>query len=156
MMKFLKSILLATSLMAAGAVMAEQPVHTRNLAAEEANRQLVLDFYNRFFNLHETAQAATVLADSYRQHNPEVQDGKAPFVRYFTQFFMDHPESRAHVVRSATDGDLVYLHVRSTDSKGDSGQAVVDIFRVKNGLITEHWDVIQNVPAKAANDNTMF
>jgi predicted SnoaL-like aldol condensation-catalyzing enzyme len=155
-MKFLKSLLLAAGLMAAGVVMAEQPAHARDLATEEANRQLVLNFYNRFFNLHETAQAANLLADNYRQHNPEVQDGKAPFVQYFTRFFKDHPQSRARVVRSATDGELVYLHVRSTDSPGDPGQAVVDIFRVRNGLIIEHWDVIQNVPAKAANDNTMF
>lgn len=138
------------------AAKATKAAKVRKLAAEEANRQLVLRFYDRFFNQHQTRQAAAVVADDYRQHNPEVPDGKAPFVDYFTGFFKDNPQSRARVVRSATDGDLVYLHVHSTNGPGDRGQAVVDIFRVKNGKIVEHWDVIQNVPEKAENSNTMF
>ncbi len=129
---------------------------TRDVAAEEANRTLVLNFYDRFFNKHEVAQAADVVADNYKQHNPQVPDGKAPFVSYFAGYFKENPQSRARIVRSATDGDLVYLHVHSTSGPKDSGQAVVDIFRVQNGKIVEHWDVIQDVPEKAANENTMF
>lgn len=128
----------------------------RNLASEEANRSLVLDFYERFFNKHDVAGAATVVADNYKQHNPEVPDGKAPFVEFFAGFFKENPQSKARVVRSSTDGDLVYLHVHSTTDDKDRGQAVVDIFRVQGGKIVEHWDVIQNVPEQAANGNGMF
>ncbi|MCR4465632.1 nuclear transport factor 2 family protein [Burkholderia sp. SCN-KJ] len=128
----------------------------RDLAAEEANRQLVLAFYDRFFNKHEALEAAAVVADDYKQHNPRVPDGKKPFVSYFVGAFRKNPESRAQIVRSATDGDLVYLHVHATERPGDRGEAVVDIFRVKDGKIVEHWDVIQPVPEKAANGNTMF
>lgn len=125
-------------------------------STEDANRKLVLDFYDQFFNEHETEEAARVVADDYIQHNPQVPDGKEPFVTYFTGFFKENPEARAEVVRSATDGDLVYLHVRSTDGPDDRGSAVVDIFRVEDGTIVEHWDVIQEVPAESANPNTMF
>ncbi len=38
----------------------------------------------------------------------------------------------------------------------DRGSAVVDIFRVDKGLIVEHWDVEQAVPAQPKNRNTMF
>ena len=93
-------------LVMSGIALAQPP---RDLTAEEANRTLVLTFYDQFFNRHETAEAATVIADNYRQHNPEVPDGKAPFVDYFTGFFKDNPNSKAKVVRSATEGDLVYL-----------------------------------------------
>lgn len=59
-------------------------------------------------------------------------------------------------MRSAADGDLVWLHVHSTNGEADRGRAVIDIFRVEDGKIVEHWDVIQGVPAESANDNTMF
>ncbi|KAF1050945.1 MAG: hypothetical protein GAK43_02614 [Stenotrophomonas maltophilia] len=128
----------------------------RDLAREDANRRLVLNFYERFFNRHETIEAAKVVAEDYKQHNPGVPDGRKPFVDYFTGFFKDHPQAHAQVVRSAADGDLVYLHVHSVDQPGQRGQAVVDIFRVAHGRIVEHWDVIQDVPADAANSNGMF
>lgn len=129
---------------------------SRDLAAEEANRTLVVDFYNRFFNDHDVAGASEIVAPDYRQHNPGVPDGKAPFVEYFSGFFKENPELKAKIVRSATDGDLVWLHVHSTNGADDRGEAVVDVFRVEDGKITEHWDVIQAVPEDAANDNTMF
>lgn len=128
----------------------------RDLKKEEANRQLVTSFYDAFFNQHQTVDASKVVADDYIQHNPDVPDGKEPFVSYFTGYFKENPQSRARIIRSAVDGDLVYLHVHSTENAKDRGQAVVDIFRVEKGMIVEHWDVIQNVPEKAANKNTMF
>ncbi|ELY3985182.1 nuclear transport factor 2 family protein [Cronobacter muytjensii] len=153
MKKAIAGVLMAASLLIANDALAHVPA--RQGAVEEANRQLVLDFYDRFFNRHETA-AADVVVDDYRQHNPEVPDGKAPFVNYFSGYFRDNPQSRAKVIRSAADGDLVWLQVHSTNGSHDRGQAVLDIFRVKNGKIVEHWDIIQAVPEKAANDNTMF
>lgn len=151
------SLSIATLLLSAAstAVLAAPP-STRDLNAEEANRALVVNFYDQFFNHHEVAEASKVVAENYIQHNPEVPDGKAPFVDYFTGFFKENPESRARIVRSATDHDLVYLHVHSITGQKDRGQAVVDIFRVKDGMITEHWDVIQEVPSQSANENTMF
>ncbi|MFJ2620288.1 ester cyclase [Glutamicibacter sp. NPDC087344] len=128
----------------------------RDLHNEEANRKLVVDFYNKFFNEHEPEEAAEVVADDYIQHNPSVPDGKEPFVSFFSGYFLENPESKAEIVRSSTDGDLVYLHVRSTDASIDKETAVVDIFRVEDGKILEHWDVIQDVPDESANLNTMF
>ncbi|MBB4235718.1 nuclear transport factor 2 family protein [Rhizobium esperanzae] len=127
----------------------------RDLKVEEANRKLVVEFYDKFFNKHDIA-AASVIADDYRQHNPQVPDGKQPLISFFTGFFKDNAQSKAEIVRSAADGDLVWLHVHATNGVSDLGEAVIDIFRVKDGKIVEHWDVIQPVPKEAANKNTMF
>jgi predicted SnoaL-like aldol condensation-catalyzing enzyme len=50
----------------------------------------------------------------------------------------------------------VALHSHLTRKPGDRGMAVVDIFRLENGKIVEHWDVVQEVPETSANNNTMF
>jgi predicted SnoaL-like aldol condensation-catalyzing enzyme len=123
---------------------------------EEANRQLVVSFYDGVFNKHDVDRASQVLADDYKQHNPQLGDGKAAFVQYFAEFFVRNPAAHSRIVRSASDGDLVFLHVHSTAHLTDRGDAVVDIFRVDNGKIVEHWDVIQSVPAESTNTNTMF
>lgn len=147
----LAAVVLAVGIHAGAAGAAE-----RDLQVEEANRRIVLEFYDRFFNRHETDEAARVVVPDYRQHNPRVPDGRAPFVNFFAAFFRQNPRYNVRVVRSATDGDLVYLHVHARRSSEDRGSAVVDIFRVRDGKIVEHWDVIQPVPEGAANQNTMF
>ncbi|MGY6245946.1 nuclear transport factor 2 family protein [Bosea thiooxidans] len=143
-------------LMMATAVPAHAEGGVRDLEREEANRKLVVEFYDRVFNRHQVEEGASVLVESYRQHNPAVPDGKAPFVSFFTSKFKSNPEARARIVRSSANDDLVWLHVHSTERPDDRGRAIVDIFRVKDGRIVEHWDVIQPVPEKAANGNTMF
>ncbi len=148
------TFLLALTALTGGPAMAQDT--RRDLATEEANLKLVVNFYEQFFNKHEVARAAEVVSENYKQHNPEVPDGKKPFVDYFSQFFKETPQSKARIVRTATSGDLVWLQVHSTNSPSDRGQAVLDIFRVKNGKIVEHWDIIQDVPAQSANGNTMF
>ena len=156
LIRWVSPVLLAGSFLLStnAALAANTP--TRDVAQEESNRKLVVDFYDSFFNKHQVQEAAAVVAEDYIQHNPDVPDGKAPFVGYFDGYFKENPQSRARIVRSAADGDLVYLHVHSTNGKADRGQAVIDIFRVQDGKIVEHWDVIQAVPEQAANSNTMF
>jgi Uncharacterized protein conserved in bacteria len=58
--------------------------------------------------------------------------------------------------RVIAEGDLVAVHSHTVNAPGERGQAVVDLFRVRNARIVEHWDVVQDVPETSANDNTMF
>ncbi|MCJ7858960.1 nuclear transport factor 2 family protein [Corynebacterium kalidii] len=132
----------------------DSPTSSTSSSSNE-NLELVTDFYNDFFNDHDIS-AADVISDDYIQHNPQVPDGKAPFVDYFAGYFQDNPDYRGEIKRSAVNDDLVFLHVHSTNDDDDTGQAVVDIFRVDDGIIVEHWDVLQDVPEDSANDNTMF
>lgn len=128
----------------------------RDLAREEANRRLVIDFYEAVFTRHDLSAAERLLSEGYIQHNPRVPDGRAAFVNAFRAIFAANPQASSRIIRSAADGDLVYLHVHSRSTHEDRGRAIVDIFRVEGGRIVEHWDVIQPVPETAANSNTMF
>lgn len=155
-MSILKSLGVATTALMLTVPTVSVAQSERDVEAEEANRALVTEFYNQFFNEHETEQSSRVLAEDYIQHNPGVPDGKTPFVDYFAGYFQENPDYQSEIVRNAADGDLVWLHVHSTNGEEDRGESVVDIFRVEQGKIVEHWDVIQSVPEDAANDNTMF
>ena len=123
----------------------------------EQNKKIVVDFYEGVFQKHQVkAYADRYIGDKYIQHNPHVPDGKAPFVDYFIGHFKENPEAKSVIKRAVAEGDLVFLHVHSTQNAQDRGVAIVDIFRVENGKIVEHWDVQQAVPEQAANSNTMF
>jgi predicted SnoaL-like aldol condensation-catalyzing enzyme len=124
---------------------------------EEQNKKIVREFYEMAFNQHKPTEAAKkYIGDKYIQHNPYVPNGAEAFYGYFEGFFKEHPESRAEIKRVIGDGDLVALHLNAKIGDKDRGRAIVDIFRVENGKIVEHWDVIQVVPEKSANSNTMF
>jgi predicted SnoaL-like aldol condensation-catalyzing enzyme len=58
--------------------------------------------------------------------------------------------------RVIAEDDLVVLHYHLRMTPDDLGQAVVDIFRVEDDRIVEHWDVLQQVPAESANTNGMI
>ncbi len=130
---------------------------TPSQTLQEKNKQIILAYYELVFKEHKPKEAAQeYISNEYIQHNPNVGNGSAPFVNYFTEYFKKYPHSQAIIYQVLADGNLVALHVNSKIDAKDRGQAIVDIYRLKNGKIVEHWDVIQSVPATTANGNTMF
>ena len=149
----------ATALIAAAplpaAAPADNPAHTKTIEAR--NLAIVLEFQEKVFNQHDMAVADRLLTDGYIQHNPRIPSGKAAFIAFFSKLGAMRPTLRSDVVRSAASGDLVFVHIRSSDGSGKGDAAIVNIYRVEHGRIAEHWDVIQPVPDGAsANGNTMF
>ena len=124
---------------------------------EESNKEVVREFYELAFNEHRPEEAASrYMGLTYRQHNPTVPDGREAFIGFVGGFVKQFPELHVDVQRVLADGDLVVLHSHMKVNPGDRGSPVVDIFRVENGKVVEHWDVVQQVPEKSANGNTMF
>lgn len=126
-------------------------------STQTSNKELVTSFYKLAFNDHQPVEAMKKYVGSqYTQHNPYVADGKQPFIDFFVEFQKKHPQSHVEIKRVVAEGDLVVVHVHSKLDPKDGGRAVMDIFRVQDGKIVEHWDVGQSIPEKPANKNTMF
>ena len=123
----------------------------------ERNKQNVIAFYDLMFNQCKPAEAIEKYAgDAYIQHNPEVGDGKEAFIAYFDKMAQEYPGKRVHFKRAIAEGNLVVLHCFQ-EWPGDQNYAGIDIFRLDdNGKVVEHWDVLQVVPDRSKNDNTMF
>ena len=60
------------------------------------------------------------------------------------------------IKRAIADGDIVATHSLLKTSPEDRGTAAADFFRLEDGKIVEHWDVLQTIPAESRNDNGMF
>jgi len=147
--------LIATVVIATFCVLSPAAVASEK-TKEEANRQIVLDFYEKALNQKNLDAAMSYLGNRYTQHNPNVKDGLEGLSNYIVFLREKFPQSHSEIKRSFVEGDYVILHVHSVREPGTLGRAIVDIFKLENGKIVEHWDVAQAVPEKSENNNTMF
>ena len=147
---------LAVSAQAAEKTMTNGASEAAKVAQLEANKAAVVEFYQTGLGAKNFEAARKFLGSSYIQHNPNAPDGidgvKA-FIGFLAQRF---PEYKLEIKRVFAEGDYVILHVHGVFEPGTRGRAIIDIFRLENGKIVEHWDVVQDIPEKAANSNGMF
>lgn len=124
---------------------------------EQANKDLVLAFYEAAINRKDVDAAVAYIGPKYIQHNPRAADGVEGLKGFIGGYLKQkNPDLKATIKRVIVQDDLVVLHVHSLPEPGVLGTAIVDIFRVENGKIVEHWDVMQPVPDKMAHGNGMF
>jgi predicted SnoaL-like aldol condensation-catalyzing enzyme len=122
----------------------------------EQNKRTVAAFYNKALNEKDPEGALQYLGARYIQHNPNAEDGAAGFLKYIHFVKQSYPQSHSEIKTVFADGNFVILHVRTVREPGQRGIAIAEFFRLDDGKIVEHWDVIQPEPEKAANGNGMF
>lgn len=121
------------------------------------NKRLAKECLDMIFNQHKPAQAvAQYIGANYRQHNPDAADGPQGVIAYATSYIKANPQLRMTFKRIIAEGDYVAVHSHLKPNPQHRGESIVDIFRVENGKLVEHWDVMQQVPQPTANRNTMF
>jgi predicted SnoaL-like aldol condensation-catalyzing enzyme len=125
-------------------------------AVEARNIETVRAFYQAALNDKDAADARSYLGAEYIQHNPAAQDGVAGLEAFIGFLASQFPQNSSEIVRAFADGDHVILHVRNQRGPDQPVNAIMEIFRLADGKIVEHWDVVQPVPAETANDNGMF
>jgi predicted SnoaL-like aldol condensation-catalyzing enzyme len=142
---------------AAFALLLATPVaHAADAKQMEENKKIVAALYDAVLNQKDFEAASKYLGARYTQHNPNAADGPDG-LKHFIAFLKDKfPNNRSEIKRMFADGDFVIVHVHAVREPGTRGNAIVDIFKLENGKVVEHWDVVQPIPEKAANDNGMF
>jgi predicted SnoaL-like aldol condensation-catalyzing enzyme len=122
----------------------------------EKNKRLVLAFYAKMIGEKDPDGARPFMGERYVQHSPYAKDGFEGVAEFARMFKRDFPKHTYDVKKVIAEGDLVVLHLHGKQGMSPHGEAVVDMFRVKNGKVVEHWDVIQSLPEKYENPNTPF
>jgi predicted SnoaL-like aldol condensation-catalyzing enzyme len=122
----------------------------------EQNKKTVAAFYDAALNRKDFEAAAQYIGPRYTQHNPNAKDGPEGLKGFLAFLREKFPGSRSEIKRIFADGDYVIVHVHAVREPGTRGNAIIDIFKLENGKVVEHWDVVQPIPESAANDNGMF
>jgi predicted SnoaL-like aldol condensation-catalyzing enzyme len=120
------------------------------------NKALVLAFYQKLIGEKDYEGARPYMGAEYRQHAPYAADGHAGVAEWVRKFKEAFPQHHYEVKKIIAEGDLVMLHLHGKSGPHPYGESVIDIFRIENGKVVEHWDIIQPIPESADNANSMF
>ena len=110
------------------------------------NKEIVTAFIENIFNARDLTDLDHYMREDYIQHSPEVKDGRDGFREFAEGFFRLRPHM--HVFKIAEDGDMVFVFFKCTFGDKDAAAKVCDIYRLEDGLLAEHWDIIQNIDPK--------
>lgn len=125
--------------------------------SKKPNAQKAIAFLDMVFNQKKVKEGFDkYVGDQYIQHNPIAADGKDAAVEVLSKFMQMVPTWSYTFKHAYVDGDIAIVHSLVKAKPEDRGNAVIDIFRFEKGKVVEHWDVIQAIPEKSANNNTMF
>ncbi len=127
--------------LAALAVLAARPALAADAKQMEENKNTVRALYEAALNKKDFEEASKYLGSRYTQHNPGAADGPEG-LKAFIAFLKDKfPNNRSEIKRIFADGDYVIVHVHAVREPGTRGNAIIDIFKLENGKVVEHWDV---------------
>jgi len=114
-----------------------------------SNKEIITEFYETVFNKWDLSQLDRFMKDDYKQHSPEVADGKAGFIEFFNGFLAMKPH--AEFIHIIEEGDLVCVFFRCTFANG-AVVKVFDLYRLEDGMLAEHWDCTMRVDNMECNN----
>jgi len=125
-------------------------------AQEQANVDLVMRLFNEVLIPMDKTLVDEFIAADYLQHSSLAEPGRDALKRWLDFVRVESPHATQKIYRVFAEDDHVMTHQHVMRWPGDTGFAVVDIFRFADGKIVEHWDVLQEIPAQPVNPNSMF
>jgi predicted SnoaL-like aldol condensation-catalyzing enzyme len=116
-----------------------------------SNKELILKFIDEVFNAHDLSKLDEYMRDDYMQHSVEAEDGKEGFRKFAQQFFQTEPYMDVKRIFESDD-NVVAVFFQCRFKNGHSAK-VVDMYRIQDGKLAEHWDVVQPITAEDAANN---
>ena len=126
------------------------------MSSLDENKAVVVDYYQTALGGNPEKAVADHFGERYIQHNPQAQNGPDAFIGFVNWLRGEYPQLQLDIKRVIAEDDLVVTHSHLILTPGAPGRALADFFRLENGKVVEHWDVIQDIPDTSANSNTMF
>jgi predicted SnoaL-like aldol condensation-catalyzing enzyme len=131
----------------AGPISVKRPANRLSDDRPVRNKALVIEAMTSLFQHHDASAVERLYAADYIQHNPGIPQGRDALKALVAGL-----SSNVHYEPGLTiaQGDLVAIHGRIR-GWSDAPQIVIDVFRIEDGRLAEHWDVLQDeVPVSAA------
>ena len=125
-------------------------------AQEQHNLDHVLGLFRDVLQPLDASQVDRYISPDYIQHSPMAAPGRDSLKAFLRMVRARSPNSSQRLLRAFVDGDHVILHYHVKKDPEDGGFVVMDIFRLTNGMVVEHWDCVQDVPAQSPNPISMF
>ena len=122
---------------------------------QERNKALVLEAFDALFNLRDYAAAERFWSPGYIQHSAHIAPGREGL---FTLVRSLPPTLKYEPGVIAADGDFVIVHGRFSGFGAPTNWIAADILRIQDGILVEHWDVIQDeaTQEKSKSGRPMF
>ena len=139
-----KSALLFVFFINSTPIMAQEK---RNIKQEEENKKIATEFFITFYNDKDMAKARTMMLPDMMNHHPYSGKGAEETINAVSKhLFSKYPKFKVSIKRIAAEGDLVWIQSYTQNDPQDHGKMSMDIWRIKDGKIAEHWDIIQDIP----------
>ena len=123
---------------------------------EQRNLDHVLGLFREVLMPLDADQVERYIAPDYIQHSPMAAPGRDSLKDFLRMVHAASPHASQKLLRAFVDGDHVIIHYHVKKDPEDRGFVVMDIFRLAGGMIVEHWDCVQDVPAHSPNPISMF
>jgi predicted SnoaL-like aldol condensation-catalyzing enzyme len=115
---------------------------------EETNKALVLEAFDTLFNKRDITGAERFWSPNYIQHSAHIAPGRDGL---FNLVRSAPPEMRYENQIILAEGNLLMLHGRFSNIGQPANWIVVDIVRIQDGRLAEHWDVIQDEATRVSS-----
>lgn len=109
----------------------------------DRNKQIVAQFYAAFFNGHDLSAADRYVKEDYIQHSNEAGPGREGLKIFFADMLSHMPTFHLDIQRMVAENDMVWVYLKNVAPDGHTICRVVDMYRLEDGMLAEHWDVIQ-------------